>query len=110
LDQIRKPFGDEMRRLEWFLLHIDPPEPDFHCDYGPGLVENVHEAALFIGQSSMTRVSTNPDTSPLRVIAHETAQKACEVNANVVDFDTAEVDHTADRISVKENVIVPDVA
>ena len=95
LDQISKPFSDEVRRLERFLLHIDPPEPDFHCDYGPGLVQNVHQAALFIGQPSMTRVGTNPEASPLRVIAYETAQKACEVNANMIDFDAAEVDHTA---------------
>src|SRR5262249_21827778 len=95
LDQISKPFSDEVRRLERFLLHIDPPEPDFHCDYGPGLVQNVHQAALFVGQPSITRVSTNPDPPPFSVIANETAQKASKINANVIDFDAAEVDHTA---------------
>ena len=95
LDQISKPFSDEVRRLERFLLHIDPPEPDFHCDYGPGLVQNVHQTVLFIGQLSMARVGGYPDLSLFRVIANETAQKACEVNANMIDFDAAEVDHTA---------------
>jgi hypothetical protein len=109
LHQFRQSTSHAALVLEGPTIPVQPLEPVRHAENGPRFIQHSDQRLLFHGEGPHARIGPQTSDAQGFLIGHETSQQASEINRDVIDLDTAKVDHAGERLFGKEQMIVPDI-